>query len=255
MKKTNLISKLVLAIFITGLFTISSYAQEKSCPNHEQQAKMGQCKGGSGFGFIKDLTPEQKKQIDVLKQKLIKESLPIKNQIEEKQAHLKTISTGDNVDMVAVNKTIDEIYALKAELQKKKMQFKQDVRKLLTEDQKLNFDIHCCVGNGEGCGHNNNMQGNMNGCGNDHAMGNGCQTGQGQGQCCKNSTQSNGCGNHQDGNCCKNQGNGQAGCQHSMNGQGCQNHGDAKGCSKDKESASPSKCCKSGQQKENEIKK
>ena len=219
---------------------------------------MGHCKGGCGMGFLKDLTPEQKKQIYVLKQKLIKETLPIKNQIEEKQAHLKTISTGDNVDMVAVNKTIDEIAVLKADIQKKKMQFRQDVRKLLTEDQKLMFDIHCCGGNGdgEGCGHGKNMQGNMNGCNNDHAMGNGCQShGQGQGQCCKNQMQNNSCGNHQDGNCCKHQGNGQAGCQHSMNGQGCQNHGDAKGCCKDKESGTPNKCCKSGQQKDSEIKK
>ena len=265
MKKTNIISKLVLAIFISGLFTLTTYAQEKSCPNHGQQAMMGQCKGGCGMGFLKDLTPDQKKQIDVLKQKLIKETLPIKNQIDEKQAHLKTISTGDNVDMTAVNKTIDEISVLKADIQKKKMQFRQDVRKLLTDDQKLMFDIHCCggAGDGEGCGRGEKMHGDMNGCGEGQGMGNGCHMGQGQccknmeqgqGQCCKNQMQS-GCGGmHQDGNCCKNQGNGQAGCQHSMNGQGCQNHGDMKGCCKNKETGSPSKCCKDGQQKDTEPK-
>ena len=111
-----------------------------------------------------------------------KETLPIKNQIDEKKAHLKTVSSGDNVDVTAVNKTIDEIYSLKADMAKKREAFRQDVRKLLNDEQKLAFDLHHAkFGDGEkGKGPKQNP-------GYGHGSGTGCGMGQGYGPgkgCC-----------------------------------------------------------------------
>jgi Spy/CpxP family protein refolding chaperone len=114
-----------------------------------------------------NLTAEQKTQIEKLKTAHMKEMIGLKNQLQEKKAHLHTVSTVDKVDMVEVNKTIDEIGALKTEMMKKKEAHKQEVRKLLTEEQRLKFDMQhgCCGGDddhGKGCG--KGMKGNA-GCG------------------------------------------------------------------------------------------
>ncbi|HNW68963.1 MAG TPA: periplasmic heavy metal sensor [Bacteroidales bacterium] len=182
--------KLLAAFFIASVMvfaTTATYAQcqgQKQMGQQQEQQQVTTGMSGQGCCGIKDLTPEQEKQMKALHQKMMKEVLPIKNQIAEKKAHLKTISTGDNVDLVAVNKTIDELYALKAEIEKKKQALQQDVRKLLNDEQKLMFDMHHAKGDGMGCkqdkgmGYHGKTQGK--GCGMGQGM-QGCGMGQGMG--------------------------------------------------------------------------
>jgi Spy/CpxP family protein refolding chaperone len=242
MKKTKISFIIMLVIMIASLGSTQAFAQGQG--KGEQHGKEGMpggmCKGDKNMAFIKDLTVDQQKQIDALKMNLIKESISTKNLIEEKQAHLKTISTGDNVDMVAVNKTIDELFALKADMTKKHEAFKQDVRKLLTTDQKVMFDIHAGKGHREGgemkgMGKGCDMKGMENGgCkmdGNGHGMGmgngemKGCsQMGSGSG-CCKDKAA--GCNkDKENGEGCKGKGGDGQG---NSKMQGCEGHGQGKG--------------------------
>ena len=89
---------------------------------------------------IPDLKQEQKDKIITLHTTLLKEILPLENQILEKEAHLRTLTTAEKTDMKAINKTIDEISALRGNIQKKRMKFLMDSRSLLTEDQRVIFD-------------------------------------------------------------------------------------------------------------------
>jgi len=184
--------KLLTAFFIACVMMFATTATYAQCQGQKQmgQQQITPEKPGKGCCGIKDLTPEQEKQMEALHQKMMKEVLPIKNQIAEKKAHLKTVSTGDNVDLVAVNKTIDELYALKAEIEKKKEALKQDVRKLLNDEQKLMFDMHHAKGDGMGCGDDQGMgckgKGQGKGCGQGGSMeqgnsGAGCGMGHGMG--------------------------------------------------------------------------
>ncbi len=196
MKTKNLNLLMAFALGVSLMFaTSATYAQCQHQKQAEQQQGQQQVTPNNtkpGCCGIKDLTPDQEKQMKSLKQKMVKEVLPLKNQVAEKKAHLNTISTGDNVDMTAVNKTIDELYALKAEIAKKQNQFKQDVRKLLNDEQKVMFDMHQGKGNkwgkGKGCGHNSGNgpscgQGAGKGCGTGQNNGGaGCGMGQGQGK-------------------------------------------------------------------------
>ncbi|HOY31854.1 MAG TPA: Spy/CpxP family protein refolding chaperone [Bacteroidales bacterium] len=170
-------------------------------------------------GFIQDLTPEQGKQIDALHQKFMKEELPLNNLMKEKKAHLITVSAGDNADIATINKTIDEIYGIKAELAKKKEALKQDVRKLLNDEQKLMFDMHHSKGAGKGYG---KMQGM--GCEMGMNAGQGCGMQQGMGgQGCHMGQKKSGCGMQQgmDGQGC-NMGQKQSGCgMQQGQGKGC----------------------------------
>lgn len=214
----------LLMIFTFAFFLIiagnKTYAQCQPWQSQQQQQQQVNPNDGPkcGKGCVKGLTDDQKKQIAVLKQKMMKEVLPLKNQIAEKKAHLNTVSSGDNADISAINKTIDELFLLKAEVAKKQQIFKQDVRKLLNDEQKIEFDMHqgkgmkCGKGNDCGAGMGCKNKGNVSGCGQGGGK-EGCGMGQGDGKtgcnkgadkppCCKNKegaedgSQNPGC-NHQ----------------------------------------------------------
>ncbi len=89
---------------------------------------------------IPNLTDEQKAKIKELKIANMKVMLPLKNKIGEKRAHLRTLITAENIDMKAINKTIDEIGSIRTEMIKKKIANRMEIRKLLTEEQRLFFD-------------------------------------------------------------------------------------------------------------------
>jgi Spy/CpxP family protein refolding chaperone len=135
-----------------------------------------------------ELTKEQQDKIDKLKMDMAKDAISLKNQIEEKRAHLKTISMVDQPDMTAINKTIDEMYVLKSELAKKKAAHIQKVRKILTPEQRLHFDMqHAKKCRGK-CGPDAMGNGGPpkgKGC---HNMGSDCQQ---MGQGCRNQSEGN----------------------------------------------------------------
>ncbi len=127
-------AKMLILILIAAVFSGNAIAQPKFDPNCKQN-------GPQYFG-IPDLTEEQKTELQKMKTAHMKEVLPLKNALNEKQAHLKTISTGDNPDINAIYSEIDKIGQLKTEIQKKRAKHRQDIRQILTEDQRIIFDMH-----------------------------------------------------------------------------------------------------------------
>jgi Spy/CpxP family protein refolding chaperone len=113
---------------------------------------------GQGYcmNAIPDLTEDQKTRIEDLRIAHMKEMQNFRNQISEKRAHLTILQTADNVDMKAVNSTIDEITSLKNKQMKSNAAHRQKVRSLLTDNQKVYFDTHVGrkgYGKGMGQGH------------------------------------------------------------------------------------------------------
>lgn len=132
-------SKIVL------LFTVLLVSSQLNIFAQPMNAK--QSKGyGYGQGYcmnsIPDLTEDQKTKITDLRVAHMKEMQNFKNQMREKRAHLITLQTADNVDMKAVNSTIDEITTLKNKQMKSNAVHRQKVRNLLTDNQKVYFDAH-----------------------------------------------------------------------------------------------------------------
>ena len=127
MKTRNLII-IAIRLFVTG----SVFAQ----------GNQGQGNQANRFMNIPDLTDAQKEQIKDLRTANMKEMLPLRNALKEKQARKNTVSTGDNVNMTEVNKVIDEIAAIKTIMAKKRAEQRQNIRKILTDDQRVFFDTH-----------------------------------------------------------------------------------------------------------------
>ena len=93
------------------------------------------------FPDIPDLTEQQKEQIKELEINHMKEVLPLNNEIGEKEARLRTLSTEDDADINAIYTLIEEIGKIKIEMMKKEAAFHQGIRKILTSDQRVLFDL------------------------------------------------------------------------------------------------------------------
>ena len=149
------IMTMMLALIFIGMST-SMFAQGNKERDKKEEGKMAgmekkeMCnkdgKKESCCG-IKGLSDEQKQKIEKLKTSHQKEMLQLKNQVCEKKSHLKTLETADNADLSAINKTIDEILVVKAQMMKKCAAHKQDIRKILTDDQRVKFDLKECKNN------------------------------------------------------------------------------------------------------------
>ncbi|MCL1942686.1 MAG: Spy/CpxP family protein refolding chaperone [Candidatus Azobacteroides sp.] len=91
--------------------------------------------------IVSDLTPEQRSAIKDLITAKDKQLIQINNQLNEKKAYLRTLETSDNADLKSIDKTIDEIGALLVSQMKTEAECRQKIRSLLTEDQRIEFDL------------------------------------------------------------------------------------------------------------------
>ncbi|OFX36022.1 MAG: hypothetical protein A2X08_08185 [Bacteroidetes bacterium GWA2_32_17] len=166
-KSKKLISLLMVAFLFVGSQLV--YAQPKSTEPNPDNCK--RCING-----ITDLTDVQKQKIEDLTLAHTKSMTGFKNQMNEKNAHLKTLQSADKADMTAINKTIDEISAIKGDMMKTCAANKQSIRALLTDKQKIVFDANANKG---GCSYNGMGAGKGGNCSKS------CNHGGGK-SCCKN---------------------------------------------------------------------
>lgn len=135
MKKTVLNRGMLIIMLLAIVGTVNVWAQRPA----------GQGAAGSPMELrmkrmLPDLTDEQMSQIKTLRIEMLKKVNPLKAQIKEKRAHIETLSLADQADMKAINKSIDELTQLQAQLMKIMAKFRQDVRAILTPDQRAVYD-------------------------------------------------------------------------------------------------------------------
>ena len=119
----------MLAVALSG-----SAQQRQGSPQQKKQMK------SENREMLPDLTDAQKDKMKAIHIQGMKATQTFKNQLMEKKAHLNTLSSADKADMKAINKQIDEIATLQASMQKVRAQNKQEVRSILTDDQRVIFD-------------------------------------------------------------------------------------------------------------------
>jgi len=86
-------------------------------------------------------TPEQQKQMADFKLSLQKEMIQIDNQLNEKRAQLKTLEQVEKPNMKSVYAKIDEITDLQNQKMKVTATHRNKVRSILTEEQRVKFDL------------------------------------------------------------------------------------------------------------------
>jgi periplasmic protein CpxP/Spy len=128
--------KLILALIIVLMAGNETRAQQRS-ENHQQAPGKNT---GKGMRQSMNLTEAQINQMKNMRLKMMQATLPIRNQLGENRARLRTLSTAENVDMRAIDKIIDSNSQLKGKMTKIWAANHQAVRKLLTEEQRIIFD-------------------------------------------------------------------------------------------------------------------
>ncbi|MGL1884927.1 MAG: periplasmic heavy metal sensor [Reichenbachiella sp.] len=134
MKTTFLKTALAIAVLVAG-FTAS--AQPQNGPNQNKGPK----KDKMEMIIAKlQLTPEQADQMKANHMDMKKAAQPIQNQIGEKEARLRTLSTIAQPNAKDVEKVANEIADLRGKLFVMKTMTRLETRALLNEDQKIIFD-------------------------------------------------------------------------------------------------------------------
>ncbi len=96
---------------------------------------------GRGMGLLGlNLTEEQQLKFNELRTRNMKEMLPLNNQMQEKRARLRTLTTAEVVNQKEIDKLIDEMTADNAKQMKMRVKHQQEIRSLLTEEQRVIFD-------------------------------------------------------------------------------------------------------------------
>jgi len=139
---------ITLALVLVGFAGISNAQVPPSKPNHPQAMQWHQKmerNGGWDHMRIPNLTDQQKDQIKDIMLKNREAVMPLQNQMREKAAHLRTLSTGDNVDQKAAEAVIDDMGNLRTQIMKKRFDTRQQIRGLLNDEQRVWFDSHAMM--------------------------------------------------------------------------------------------------------------
>ena len=131
---------ITLSTFLMMLFLSSSLIAQQG---KQMRRHMGDGPHADGKGMMMqmlDLTEDQQAQMEKLRVEHMKQMLPSRNKVQEKEAQKRTLETSEKVDMKAVNKLIDEISDIKTEMAKNRAKHHQDVRNILSEEQRVKFD-------------------------------------------------------------------------------------------------------------------
>lgn len=136
-------TRILIAFMMAALFVSSAtMAQNPTQKNRrmEQRPMMKRQEMRQHFGQNLGLTDEQKEAMKKIRLETAKEVKPLKDQLRELQAHQQTLATSENADMKAIYKNIDKMSGVKAEIAKIIAKQRQEVRSLLTDEQRLKMD-------------------------------------------------------------------------------------------------------------------
>lgn len=154
-----------LSAFVIALLMITApnlYAQKgRSYAKNKEFNKNQVCER------IPDLTEEQEAKIKELRVDHLKEMKPFRNQMNELRARKQTLMTTDNASLKEINSVIDQMTEVKNKMMKATAKHRQEIRNLLTDEQRIFFDSRPMRGtrHGKGMRHGRGMHGGGYGMG------------------------------------------------------------------------------------------
>jgi Spy/CpxP family protein refolding chaperone len=135
--KTKILSILMVAMFVFSIAAVAQRTTGQQKSERQEMMKPGMKHDAKKANF---LTEEQKEALGKLRLETEKEMKPFKNELRELKAHQQTLTTAENADLKAINKNIDKMAELKAEMAKIMAKQHQAFRSQLTEEQLIKFD-------------------------------------------------------------------------------------------------------------------
>lgn len=133
MKSGKFKSVIVFAL-LSALFVINATAQPRGDFRKQNKPSRQACL------MIPDLTEEQESQINALHTEQLKERTQHRAQMDELRAKKRPLMLEDSPDMAEVENIIDKKAELRGEHMKSKANHRQNVREILTEEQRIYYD-------------------------------------------------------------------------------------------------------------------
>ncbi len=131
-KQLSLITLLSIFVLVAPLANAQKLANGQGSANAQR---------GQGLeNRIPDMTEKQKSDITSLRTAHLKDAQQLKNEMGIKRAELKALQQIENPDIDAINKKIEERASIRTDLEKKSAAFRQSVRSILTDNQKVFYD-------------------------------------------------------------------------------------------------------------------
>lgn len=135
-----------LGLLLTiGAIGIPSLATADHSPRWEQSKKHDDMRGGrhmSGKRWMATLTDQQQNEMDRLRLEYKKKKYLLKAKMRQAKVEFALLITTDAPNKSAIDSKIDQIAELKKEKLQLKANHKIQVRKLLTVDQRVHFDMY-----------------------------------------------------------------------------------------------------------------
>lgn len=134
---------ITLVLFMALAGTAVAQQAGKRAQRMQDQSQMQQMNQKRGQMMMRklNLTDDQREQVRQIHLENAGKMIPIKNQLREKRARIRTLTTGDDVNLDNAQSVVDEITALQAKQMKMRLATHLKVRSLLTEEQRVMFDM------------------------------------------------------------------------------------------------------------------
>lgn len=147
MLKKSFRSVLVALVVLSGVVFVNHDAVAQASKAEKKEAALEKKQT-----TLEDLgvTQDQLDKIKNIKADFEKSVQPLRAELREKDAKLNTAQTVARPDMTAVYKMIDDMVVIKSNIEKKEASMHQEIRKLLTDDQRIKYDSKVFKNNAKG---------------------------------------------------------------------------------------------------------
>ena len=141
--KTRVLSILMVAAIFLSIAAIAQPGTDRNQRNQngpvkkEMMMKRKAIQNNNRQNFF---TEEQKEVMKTIHLETAKQMKPLKNELGELQARQETLTTANDADLKAINKNIDKMAEVKAEVAKIVAKQHQDFRAMLSDEQLIKFD-------------------------------------------------------------------------------------------------------------------
>ncbi len=139
-------SRIISALFIAGLLLMMA-STEANAQRGRSNARSASIEDAPGTfeprdfcSNIPNITEEQRAKINELRTVHLKDATQHRNKMAELRARKRTLMSGERVDLKEIDKIIDEMSALQNAQMKSRAKHHQEIRNLLTEEQRVFFD-------------------------------------------------------------------------------------------------------------------
>jgi Spy/CpxP family protein refolding chaperone len=128
--KLRRLMTVVLAIMMLSIMQVSAQSQKGQNQRGDEENPLTSL----------NLSEKQETQAKEFHSQMKEKITPIQLDVKEKEIQLQKLMIADEIDESAVFAKVDEISALKAEIQKARLLSKIQIRSILTKDQRIKFD-------------------------------------------------------------------------------------------------------------------